>query len=84
LISSCLSWFLCSFFYRSLFVLLSFFFSPLCCLSFFDVRIMTTLFLLLTYMQDTPTLYQVGLKQFCAKYTSPRWKWDVNCTHFYE
>ena len=33
---------LCVMFYRSLFVLLSFFFWPLCCLSFFDLRILIT------------------------------------------
>jgi len=32
----------CVVFYRSLFVLLSFFFWPLCCLSFFDLRILIT------------------------------------------
>jgi hypothetical protein len=32
----------CAMFCRSLFVLLSFFFWPLCCLSFFDLRILTT------------------------------------------
>jgi len=31
-------------FCRSLFVLLSFFFWPMCCLSCFDLRILTTLF----------------------------------------
>jgi hypothetical protein len=33
---------LCVVFCRSLFVLLSFFFWPLCCLSFFDLRILIT------------------------------------------
>ena len=32
----------CAMFCRSLFVLLSFFFWPLCCLSFFDLRILIT------------------------------------------
>ena len=32
----------CVVFCRSLFVLLYFFFSPLCCLSFFDIRILIT------------------------------------------
>ena len=32
----------CAMFYRSLFVLLSFFFWPLCCLSFFDLRLLIT------------------------------------------
>jgi len=33
---------LCVMFCRSSFVLLSFFFCPLCCLSFFDLRILIT------------------------------------------
>ena len=36
------SYVLCVMFCRSLFVLLSFFFQPLCCLFFFDIRILIT------------------------------------------
>jgi hypothetical protein len=50
----------CVMFWRSLFVLLSFYFWPLCCLSFFDLRILSTPFVSSnSSIKNRPFIYHI-------------------------
>ena len=82
------TWFfvLCSVVCRSLFVLLSFFFCPLCCLSFFDLWFWLPLWFLqtlITFLQTSLTKLTSHFESYMMHAFSNWWKiWFRACNEF--
>ena len=70
---------LCVLFCRSLFVLLSFFFWPLCCLSFFDLRILINYHfgIFELFLNMTETYEVVGLADNTFAHLSSHCRWNT-------